>query len=412
MVHIGKSRPPTKLQAHLDGGGPRGASRRSFLIASGLVAGAAVLPPWLQELEAAQAAGVKRDDLADAALSTARQLGATYADIRIARYRNEAVSTRERQVTQVSRSQSFGLGVRVLVDDTWGFASSRQVTSEAAQSVTRQAVEIARANAAHQRRPVRLAPVHKVEADWKSTFELDPFDQPLEAKTALLLEINETALKVSGVSFVNSSVFFRNEQKYFASSEGSRINQYIIRAYPSFTVTAVDRRRGDFQTRRSLGGPQQMGYEYLQKYPWLEEAEQAAHEAVAKLSAKPVEPGRYDLILHPSHFWLTIHESVGHSTELDRALGWEANFAGTSFLKPEMAGTFRFGFPLVNLFADRTQPQGLATVGYDDDGVESQRWSPASPATASGTSRTARCATPSKTFASTRASFRCWPRAT
>jgi TldD protein len=217
-------------------------------------------------------------------------------------------------------------------------------------------------------------PTAKVVANWKSAFEKDPFDIPVEDKVEFLLKLNEIAMKGQGVSFVNSNLSFVNEQKFLATSDGSRIEQYIIRTFPEFTLTAVNREKGDFQTRRSLGGPQQRGYEYLEEYAWMAEAQQAGEEAVAKLKAKPVEPGKYDLVLHPSHLWLTIHESAGHSTELDRALGWEANFAGTSFLTLDKTGKVQFGSKIVNLVADRTQPAGLATVGYDDEGVAAQRW--------------------------------------
>ncbi len=195
---------------------------------------------------------------------------------------------------------------------------------------------------------------------------------PVEEKIALLLKINETAMKAKGVSFVNSSMVWVNEQKFLATSDGSRVEQYLIRGSPDFTVTAVA--GGDFATRDALGGPQGMGYEYMTKYPWLTEAGQAGEEVVAKLKARSIEPGRYDLVLHPSHLFLTIHESVGHSTELDRALWWEANYAGTSFLTPEKTGKLQFGSKIVNFVADRTQPDGLATVAYDDEGVPGQRW--------------------------------------
>jgi TldD protein len=352
-------------------------SRRVFLKTSGAVLGASALPAWLldgREAEAAEAAAMDKGALADVALSTARALGASYADIRIGRYRFESVFTREAQVQQVQRTRSSGFGVRVLVKGTWGFAASRSVSADEVRRVTRLAVEIAQANAAHQRRAVALAPVEKVLARWKGPFRRDPFEVPIEKKVEFLLKLNETAMKVPGVSFVSSQLVFVNEDKYFASSEGSRIEQYLIRSFPQFTVTAVDRAKGDFQTRRSLGGPQGIGYEYLEDYPWIAEAEQAGHEAVEKLKAKPVEPGSYDLVLHPTHLWLTIHESVGHSTELDRALGWEADFAGTSFLTPDKAGKFQFGSKVVSFFADRNQPGALATVGYDDDGVPAQRW--------------------------------------
>lgn len=351
-------------------------SRRDFLRNVTLTFGAVTLPSWFMEAEAAASdlLASEKHKLGDAALSTARKLGASYADVRINRYRNEAIMTRERQVQNVSRSQSFGCGVRVLYKGTWGFASTRDVTDASVRRAAQQAVEIAKANAAHQRKPVKMVPAAKVRAKWRSSFERDPFDVSVEDKIAFLLRLNEAAMKTKGVSFVNSGVFFVNEQKYLATSDGSRIEQYVIRSFPNFTVTAVDRDRGDFQTRASFGGPQAKGYEYLEKYPWLTEAEQAGEEAVAKLKAKSVEPGAYDLVLHPSHLWLTIHESVGHPTELDRALWWEANYAGTSFLTPDVTGKLQFGSKIVNFVADRTQPDGLATIGYDDEGVPAQKW--------------------------------------
>ncbi len=349
-------------------------SRRSFLITSGAILGAATLPSWIPELEAADAAAIDKSELADAAISLARRLGATYADMRINRYRLESIATREKQVERVERSQSFGFGVRVLVKGTWGFAASREVTADEVQRVTHLAVEIAQANSQYRKRSIELAPAEKVVADWKSSFRKDPFDVPLEDKVGFLLKLNETAMKVKGVSYVSSEVFFVNEQKFFASTEGSVIEQSLIRSFPTFEVTAVDAARGDFQTRGSLAGPKLIGYEYLETYPWLAEAEGAGEEAVEKVKAKPVEPGQYDLVLDPSHLWLTIHESVGHSTELDRALGWEADYAGTSFLTPDKLGKFQFGSKIVNFFADRTQPHGLATVAYDDEGVPAQRW--------------------------------------
>ena len=356
-------------------------SRREFMKTAGTAAGVAILPRtlpvWISEVEVAEAAAAEAVDkraLADIALSTARKLGVSYADIRINRYRTESISTREKQVQNVSRSQNFGFGVRVLFKGTWGFASSREVTPAEVARITRQAVDIARANAVYQRRRITLAPVSKVEATWRSSFEKDPFEVPIDSKIDLLLKLNERALKTDGVSFVNSSMSFVNEQKFYASTDGARIEQYIIRANPNLSVTAVNRANGDFQSRSSLGGPQGLGYEYMEKYPWLKEAEQAGEDAVAKLTAKSIEPGKYDLVLHPSHLWLTIHESVGHPTELDRSLWWEANYAGTSFLTRDKIGRLKFGSDIVNFMADRTQKGGLATVGYDDEGVPGQEW--------------------------------------
>ncbi len=356
-------------------------SRRDFIKTAGVAAGAialpSALPSWISSVDAAEAATaavVDKNALADIALSTARRLGATYADIRINRYRIEAISTREKQVQNVSRSQNFGFGVRVLFKGTWGFASSREVTPEEVQRITRQAMDIARANSVYQRKRIALAPARKVVAKWKSSFEKDPFNVGIDDKIQFLLKLNEGALKTQGVSFVTSSMGFVNEQKFYASTDGSRIEQYIIRANPNFNVTAVNRTTGDFQSRSSLGGPQGLGYEYMEKYPWMKEAESAGQDAVAKLQAKPIEPGKYDLVLHPSHLWLTIHESVGHPTELDRSLWWEANYAGTSFLTRDKIGKLQFGSKIVNFIADRTQRGGLATIGYDDEGVPGQQW--------------------------------------
>ncbi len=349
-------------------------SRREFLRTTALVCSAASLPGWVFEAEAAAAAGIDKNKLADIAIARAKKLGATYADIRINRYRNESVFTREERVQNVSRTRSFGFGVRVLLKGAWGFAASRVVTPESVRRVTEQAIAIAKANAAFQRKPIKLVSTPKVAATWKSEFKKDPFEVPVNEKIQFLLKLNETAMKTKGVSFVNSGVSFQNEQKFYASTDGSRIEQYLIRTLPFFTVTAVNRSAGDFQTRSSLAGPKTIGYEYLEEYPWPKEAAQAGEEAVAKLTAKPVAPGKYDLVIHPSNLWLTIHESVGHSTELDRALLWEADYAGTSFLTPDKTGKLQFGSKICNFFADRTQPQGLATVAYDDEGVPGQRW--------------------------------------
>ena len=355
-------------------------SRRDFIKTAGVAAGAislSRLPDWFSSVVAAEEAAansVDKNALADVALSTARKAGVSYADIRINRYRNESIATREQQVQNVSRSQNFGFGVRVLYRGTWGFASSRSVTPDDVRRITQQALDIARVNSAYQRGRFGLVPVAKVVTSWKNAFEKDPFEVPIDDKIQFLLSLNQSAMKTQGVTFVSSSMGFVNEQKFYASTDGSRIEQYIIRANPSFNVTAVNRANGDFQSRSALGGPQGMGYEYIEKHDWKREAQQAGEEAVMKLKAKQIDPGKYDLVLHPSHLWLTIHESVGHPTELDRALWMEANYAGTSFLTPDKIGKLQFASKIVNFVADRTQPAGLATVGYDDEGVPGQSW--------------------------------------
>src|ERR1051325_2840936 len=249
-------------------------SRRDFMKTAGVAAGAlslSSLPSWVSSVtaeEEATANGIDKNALADIALSTARLLGVTYADIRINRYRNETIATREQQVQNVSRGQNFGFGVRVLYKGTWGFASSRSVTPEDVRRITQQAVEIARANSLYQRKRISLVPVEKVVTTWKSAFEKDPFEVSIDDKIQFLLSLNEAAMKTKGVSFVNSFMSFVNEQKYYASTDGSRIEQYIVRSNPSFSVTAVNRANGEFQSRDALGGPQRLGYEYSAKSGW------------------------------------------------------------------------------------------------------------------------------------------------
>jgi TldD protein len=313
-------------------------------------------------------------DLADAALASAKKAGASYADVRINRYRNQFIFTRDRRIQNIVNTEDYGFGVRVIVDGTWGFASSSRVTKDEIARVAAQAVGIARASRSVNAEPLVLAPVSAYNTEWNTPVKKNPFDMPLQPKVDLLMQINEAALKVRGASFVNAFMQFVNEQKYFASTEGSHIQQSLIRSYPSFSVTAVDRGSGKFYSRRALTTPMGMGYEYVEGYPLLEETTVAAEEAVAMHKAKPVTAGQKTLILHPSNLWLTIHESVGHPTELDRALGYEANYAGTSFLTTDKLGKFQFGAKIVNIVADKTQDRALATCGYDDDGVKTTRW--------------------------------------
>src|SRR5688572_9596685 len=200
------------------------ASRRKFLRTTGAVCGAAALPTWVLEAEAAQAEkfSVDKERLADLAITRAKRLGATYADIRINRYRNESIFTREQQVQNVSRTQSFGFGVRVLVKGAWGFAASHAVNADTVRRVTDQAVAVARANAAYQRKPIRIVPAAATIAQWKGAFAKDPFTIAIDDKIQFLLKLNAAAMAVSGVNFVNSGVTFQNEQKFYASTDGSR----------------------------------------------------------------------------------------------------------------------------------------------------------------------------------------------
>ena len=311
-------------------------------------------------------------ELAAVALDAAKGAGAEYADVRFVRNRNQNVSTREQRVSGVSDNETYGFGVRALVGGCWGFAASRDLTKDEAARVAKQAVAQARANRSALVRPVQLAPAPVVaNGTWKSPIEIDPFNVAIEEKVALLLAANQAALAVKGARFVNSSMFFLREEKTFASTEGSNTFQVIYRTQPSMTVTAVG--NGDFATRESNDiAPRGVGYEHVRDAKLLEMAPKWASEAVEKLAAKSVDVGRYDLVLHPSHLWLTIHESVAHPTELDRAMGYEANYAGTSFVAPpeKVLGTLKYGSELMNIRGDRTQGGSLSACGWDDEGVK------------------------------------------
>ena len=366
--------------------------RRHFLEATGLGAGALVLPPgtrfWNGALTPIPSAD--RKALADAGLEAARKAGASYADLRIGRYLNQSVSTRERRVQGISNSESFGVGVRVIVDGTWGFAATPDVTPESVARAAARAVAIAKANARLQTEPVRLAPVPSYgEVSWKSPIQKNAMEIPVQEKVDLLLAVNAAAL-AAGARFVNSGISVVNEQKYFASTDGTYADQDVHRIWPTFTVTATDPATGRFQTRDALSAPIGLGWEYLQpgsgrpgptamyglRYDMVEDATLAAAQAREKLTARSVEAGRWDLVIDPTQLFLTIHESVGHSTELDRVLGYEANNAGTSFatLDKWKTGSFPFGNKLVNFVADRTQPGSLGEVGWDDEGVKARQW--------------------------------------
>ncbi|MDQ3557396.1 MAG: TldD/PmbA family protein [Gemmatimonadota bacterium] len=353
--------------------------RREFLAHSALVTAglgigcAPALPGGAVSPGAQMGADASVRDLAMRALDVARSSGAEYADVRISRNRNQAVSTRERRVTSLEDTETFGFGVRVLAGGTWGFAASRELSAPEVERVARQAVLQARANAVARQRPVELAPVERYpDATWRSPIEIDPFDVPVEEKVALLLAANEAALRVQGARFVTSSMFFLREEKTFASTEGTFTNQTIYRSYPRVSVTAVASDGSDFQARDSTPvAPMGLGYEHVLNSRLAERAPEWAEDAVRNLSARPVQPGRYDLVLLPSHLFLTIHESIAHPTELDRIMGFEANYAGTSFIYPiaDYLGKFRYGPEFMNVQGERSARGGLSSVGWDDEGV-------------------------------------------
>lgn len=373
--------------------------RRNFIYLSGIGIGASMLqsvPGFGREISMEEAlipidVSLKKR-MADVALNAARSKGATYADVRIGRYLNQVVATREKRVQGIANTESYGVGIRVLANGSWGFAATNIVTLEEIAKTAQKAVAVAKANSKIQGTSVQLAPQQGYgEVSWKTPILKNAFEVPVGEKIDLLLSSNAAAT-AGGASFVNSAIFAVNEQKYFASTDGSYIDQDIHRIYPNFIVTKIDKASGKFVTRRSLSSPVGLGYEYLEpgnaskvngivtrykdRYDILEDIKAATAETAQKLKAKSVEPGKYDLVLDPSHLWLTIHESVGHPTELDRVLGYEANYAGTSFLTLDKWETkkFNFGSKLVNITADKTQPGSLGAVGFDDEGVKCKKW--------------------------------------
>ncbi|KAA9355000.1 TldD/PmbA family protein [Larkinella humicola] len=376
--------------------------RRDFIQLSGLGMSALVgssVPVLgntvsLHQLLEPRADTAQKKKLADVALNAAKSKGATYADVRIGRYLQQFVFTREMKVQNITNAESYGVGIRVIANGTWGFSATSDVRPEAIAKCAETAVAIAKANARIQKEPVDLAPQKGVgEVAWKTPLKKNAFEIPVQEKIDLLMKVNGEAMK-NGAGFVTSNLFFINEQKYFASTDGSYIDQDIHRIWPTFTVTAVDRQAGKFKTRDALSSPMGMGYEYLDglagdkipgpnglisyrnSYDMVEDATVAAKQAKEKLSAKSIQPGKYDLVLDPNHLGLTIHESVGHATELDRVLGYEANYAGTSFatLDKWKSKNFNYGSKLVNIVADKTQPLTLGTVAYDDEGVPGKEW--------------------------------------
>lgn len=375
--------------------------RRDFIQIAGLGAGATMLPLSLfgksvsvEQLLAPGLDVAQKKVLADVALNTAKSMGATYADARIGRYLNQFLFTREDKVQNIVNTESFGVGVRVIANGTWGFSSTIDVTPDGIKKATEIAVSIAKANSKIQKEPVILAPVSSHgEVSWKTPIQKNAMAVSVGEKADLLLKANAAAME-NGANYVNSALFQVNEQKYFASTEGSYIDQDVHRIWPTMNATVIDPKEGKFKSRQGLSAPMGMGYEYMDpdanemivgpggvkmfrnRYDIVADSIDAAKQAKEMLSAKSVEPGKYDLVLEPNHLGLTIHESVGHPLELDRVLGYEANYAGTSFatLDKWKSGNFNYGSKLVNLVADKTQVGSLGAVGYDDEGVKCKEW--------------------------------------
>ncbi len=320
--------------------------------------------------------------IAGAALERARVRGAEHADVRVERITGQILRLRDGTVATAQDSDTVGVAVRVIVDGTWGFASHVELTPEAAARAAERAVEVATALRSLSGERVELAdePVH-ADAVWVGGHEIDPLTVPTAEKVALLGEWSARLLAADGVEHTDVGLMVERETKFYADSSGTTTTQQRVRTHPAVTAIAVDRAAGSFESMRTVAPPTARGWEYLTGtgwdgvvWDWDGELAQLPEWLAEKVKAPSVQAGPTDLVIDPTNLWLTIHESVGHATEYDRAIGYEAAYAGSSFATPDQLGTLRYGSPMMHVTADRTAPHGLATIGYDDDGVATSQW--------------------------------------
>ena len=320
----------------------------------------------------------------EAAVQRAVDLGAGHADARHVATRNGAMSMRDGRMEASLDVEGRGIGVRVVVDGCWGFAASDTVSVDEAVALADRAVAMARVSRALTTRDVELAPEPVYMGTWLSPFDVDPFEVPEADRIALLQERSAVLLADPRVSHADARLLAVRESVDYADSAGTRTTQVRHRIEAEWSATAIDSRTGAFETMATTAPPVGRGWEYVlgggvesggaRRWDWTTEIAHLPELLDEKLRAPSVDPGRYTLVIHPTNLWLTIHESVGHATELDRALGYEANYAGTSFATPDGLGTMRYGSPLMQVTGDRQAPYGLSTVGWDDEGVAAQTW--------------------------------------
>ena len=324
------------------------------------------------------------DECRDAALSRARELGAEHADIRVVRLTNSAINVRDARLDGNITSVDSGLSVRVLVDGCWGFAASGDVSASAASRTAERAITMARVSAPLVTRRVTLAPEPVHVGSWVSAYDIDPFSVSESERIGLLADRSSHLLAHPSVNHTDARVLCVKEQTFYADLVGTRTTQQRVRIEAEYTAVAIDEHSGAFETMTTTAPPVGRGWEYLlgqgetivgaRAWDWDAELARLPELLAEKLKAPSVEAGRYNLVIDPTNLWLTIHESIGHATELDRALGYEANYAGTSFATPDKLGSLQYGTPLMNVIGDRTATHGLSTVGWDDEGVGAQEW--------------------------------------
>ncbi|MGB3484959.1 MAG: TldD/PmbA family protein [Mycobacterium sp.] len=319
-----------------------------------------------------------RRALADAALSAALQAGASYADLRIHRITDENIALRDGELESAVENREIGVAVRVIVNGTWGFASHAELSPDVAADTARRAVSVATALGPLNTEHIDLAaePVYR-DATWVSSYLIDPFDVPTADKIGVLREHSGRLLAADGVDHVSAGMRAVKEQTFYADTFGSSITQQRVRVEPVLEAIAVDAAAGSFESMSTLAPPYGRGWEVLagdDVWNWTDELAQLPVLLAEKVKAPSVVAGPTDLVIDPTNLWLTIHESIGHATEYDRAIGYEAAYAGTSFATPDKLGTMRYGSPVMTVTADRTVEHGLASIGYDDEGVQAQSW--------------------------------------
>jgi TldD protein len=316
-------------------------------------------------------------ELAGVALERARELGCEHADFRLERTRSGVHALHDARLDSSADRENVGLSVRVVHEGAWGFASGITRTAAAARELAEQAVQTAQVSRVLSAAPVELAPepVYN-DVTWISSYEVDPFAVDEADRVGRLVELSERLLASDGVNHVDANVQMVLENKFYADLHGTITTQQRVRIAPEFTVVHVDRAEGNFFSMRTLAPAAARGWEYLTGTGWDFDAELAQLPELLRehVKAPSVDAGTYDVVIDPSNLWLTIHESIGHATELDRALGYEAAYAGTSFATPDQLGRLAYGSPVLNVTGDRTVENGLATIGYDDEGVMTQQF--------------------------------------
>jgi TldD protein len=319
-------------------------------------------------------AGDEMYDYARAAVEAALASGATYADARVVIRLHESIGARNGELEAVSHEQDAGVGVRALVGASWGFAATSELTDRDAARAGGEATATAKASARVGGSELRLADVEVATDTYVTPHDEDPFAVPLSEKVELAVGVTRTMQETDGVAMATATLQFWDTEKWFVSSQGHRIRQHIVEAGGGMDATAV----GEHETQRrsypqAFGHYETGGYEVIRRFDLPAHAARVAEEAVQLLDAPLCPSGEMDLLLDSSQLALQIHESVGHATELDRILGWEAAFAGTSFLELDQLGSLKYGSELMNITADATVPRGLSTFGYDDEGTPAQR---------------------------------------